>query len=63
MVQPMAGFHCGTAELDAATALDEDDPEDLSLRYAALRERLPPPDHRRVHEIARACLGTKAVAC
>jgi S-methylmethionine-dependent homocysteine/selenocysteine methylase len=52
------------AELDAATALDIGDPQDLGRRYAGLRERLPNltvlggccgTDHRHIAAICEAC--------
>jgi S-methylmethionine-dependent homocysteine/selenocysteine methylase len=53
------------AELDAATELDEGDPEELAQQYRALRERLPNAtvlggccgtDDRHVAAIAAACV-------
>ena len=55
---------CSHAELDAATELDDGDPEELGAQYAQLRRRLPGlavlggccgTDHRHVAAIARAC--------
>jgi S-methylmethionine-dependent homocysteine/selenocysteine methylase len=54
------------AELDEATGLDEGDPDDLGLRYAALREKLPQlnvlggccgTDHRHIAAIRDAWLA------
>ena len=63
-----AGFtghiHDQVAELDAATALDDGDPDDLAARYARLREDLPRisvlggccgTDSRHIDAIRRAC--------
>jgi homocysteine S-methyltransferase len=59
------------AELDAATELDDGDPQDLAERYAALKERLPQlnvlggccgTDHRHVDSIAAACSGLFSAA-
>ena len=55
---------CSHAELDAATELDDGDPEELGAQYAQLRRLLPGlavlggccgTDHRHVAAIARAC--------
>ncbi len=52
------------AELDAATELDDGDPEDLAARYARLRDGFPGisvlggccgTDHRHIDAIRRAC--------
>ena len=55
---------CSHAELDAATELDDGDPDELGAQYAQLRRLLPGltvlggccgTDHRHVAAIARAC--------
>jgi homocysteine S-methyltransferase len=55
---------CSHAELDAATELDDGDPEEFGAQYAELRRLLPQlavlggccgTDHRHVAAIARAC--------
>jgi homocysteine S-methyltransferase len=57
------------AELDAATELDDGDPEELAAQYAELRRLLPGlavlggccgTDHRHVAAIARACRAAVA---
>lgn len=56
---------CSHAELDAMTELDAGDPQDLAIRYRALRSRFPRlnvlggccgTDHRHVEAIAMECL-------
>jgi homocysteine S-methyltransferase len=58
------------AELDAATELDDGDPEELAAQYAELRRLLPGlavlggccgTDHRHVGAIARACRAAATV--